>query len=190
MSELKKLEFTWEEASHPANQITQVPEFFERPSFQSHGCWVLASDLSGCRLADSIAKNGLSLVINYSHWLNYQHLLTLYNINIPLHTKLIGIQFRAVRGKLSGTKGYYSLAWKLSMAPRACSMQNCISTSLAFWAHVIHPCWLPASLYLPSPPLTWGPIGWISSAKSLCLRWKWTPLPCSLSKHSSCSLPL
>ena len=83
---------------------------------------MLASDLSGCRLADSIAKNGLSLVINYSHWLNYQHLLTLYNINIPLHTKLIGIQFRAVGGKLSGTKGYYSLAWKLSMAPQ--SMQH------------------------------------------------------------------
>ena len=82
----------------------------------------MASDLSGCRLADSIARNGLSLVINYSHWLNYQHLLTLYNINIPLHTKLIGVRFRAVREKRSGTKGYYSLAWKLSVALQ--SMQH------------------------------------------------------------------
>lgn len=55
------------------------------------GALMLANDLSGCCLAEGITREGLSLVINYSHWLNYWCLLTLYdiNINVPIHTKLM-----------------------------------------------------------------------------------------------------
>ena len=67
----------------------------------SYGCLVFANDLSGCCLAEGITRKGLTLVINYSHWLNYRCLLTLYNINIPLHTKLMDIQFVEAREKLN-----------------------------------------------------------------------------------------
>lgn len=67
----------------------------------SCGCLVFANDLSGCCLAEGITRKGLTLVINYSHWLNYQCLLTLYSINIPLHTKLMDIHSVEVREELS-----------------------------------------------------------------------------------------
>lgn len=63
---LSELQEASQEGHTKGNTWPSKPEKSERPSSQSYGCLVFASDLSGCSLTEGITREEMSLLMNYS----------------------------------------------------------------------------------------------------------------------------